>query len=301
MTEKELEQENIIYRQGLKGRKRVVVKIGSSSLLHPETARLDYHRIDQLARELSDLKNGGRDVILVSSGAAAAGREALNVDLDIYRKEAPMNIKQACAAVGQARLIQIYQKSFEEYNQTTAQVLMTRNTITNRNSKANLQNTFSELLKLGVIPIVNENDSVATAEFSVGDNDNLSAMVASLVDADLLILLSDVKGLYTDDPRSNPDAKFLDYIPALTDQIYEMGKGSTGTSAGTGGMSTKLHAGLIATSSGCDMIIASAEEGMSILHDLMEGRNLGTLFRQNRSERFDLGDYVSAFGEKETE
>ena len=284
--------ENMLYRAQLKNRETIVVKVGSSSLLHPETSRLDYRRIDHLARELSDLKNMGKNVILVSSGAAAAGREALKIDLDVYHKESPMNMKQACAAVGQARLIQIYQKFFEEYNQVTAQVLMTRDTVTNAVSKENLKNTFSELLKLDVIPIVNENDSVATAEFSVGDNDNLSAMVASVTRADLLILLSDVDGLYTDDPRTNPDASFIEFIEHLNDEHISMGKDSTGSGSGTGGMSTKLHAAQIAVNSGCDMIIVTSAGGMGIIHRVMDGENVGTLFKADYHKDFALEDYL---------
>ena len=288
----DLEQENFEYRQQLRNRKRIVVKVGSSSLLHRTTGRLDYHRIDRLARELADLKNQGMDVILVSSGAAAAGREALKADLAVYDAVTPVGIKQALAAVGQARLIMIYEKFFSDYNQITAQVLMTKNTVTNTLSKYNLRNTFTELLQLGIVPIVNENDSVATSEFSVGDNDSLSAMVASLMNADLLILLSDVEGLYTDDPRHNPEAKFIDYVPVLTDELMVMGKGSTGSGVGTGGMSTKLQAAHIATASGCDMVIANSERGMGIVHDIVAGRNIGTLFRANYSDSFDLQDYL---------
>jgi len=288
----ELAVENDRYRMGLRDRKRIVIKIGSSSLLHKETARLDYHQIDILARELSDLKNRGKDVILVSSGAAAAGREALKMDLDVYKNETEMNVKQACAAVGQARLMMIYQKAFEEYNQLTAQVLMSRATASNPTSKENLNNTMTELLRLGVIPIVNENDSVATAEFSLGDNDNLSAIVASLMGADLLILLSDVRGLYTDDPRRNKDAQFISYVPHLTEQYLNMGKDSTGSGAGTGGMATKLHAAKIAAASGCDMIIASTENGTGVIYDIVEGANIGTLFRADKEQGFDLSRYL---------
>ena len=176
-------EKNRLYRKTLKDRKRIVVKVGSSSLLHPETGRMDYHKIDILTRELSDLKNQGKEVILVSSGATAVGREALlsGSNFREIQEDSPITIKQACASVGQARLMMIYQKFFEDYNQIAGQVLMTKNTITNALSKYNLQNTFSELIKLGVIPVVNENDSVATYEYMVGDNDTLSAMVASLM------------------------------------------------------------------------------------------------------------------------
>ncbi len=268
-------QENQEYRQKLPAEKRIVVKVGSSSLLHPQTQRLDYHRIDRLAGELSDLKNAGKDVILVSSGAAAAGREALGINTDVYHQEIGMNIKQACAAVGQARLIQIYQKFFSEYNQTCAQVLMTK-----------------ELLRLGVIPIVNENDSVAVNEFIVGDNDNLSAMVASVTHADLLILLSDVEGLYTDDPRKNPHASFIECVPKLDETFLRMGKKSTGSAAGTGGMDTKLHAARIATASGCDMVICTSAHGMGIIRDVATGKNVGTLFAACKDADFKLDDYI---------
>ena len=250
-------EKNRLYRKTLKDRKRIVVKVGSSSLLHPETGRMDYHKIDILVRELSDLKNQGKEVILVSSGATAVGREALlsGSNFREIQEDSPITIKQACASVGQARLMMIYQKFFEDYNQIAGQVLMTKNTVTNNLSKYNLHNTFSELLKLGVIPIVNENDSVATYEYMVGDNDNLSAIVASLMEADLLILLSDVEGLFTDDPRKNPNAGFIEYVEKLDASMMGMGKESSGSSYGTGGMSTKLQAAWTATKSGCDMVI----------------------------------------------
>ena len=208
--------ENMAYRQGLKNRRRIVVKVGSSSLLHSSTNRLDYHKIDVLVRELSDLKNRGKDVILVSSGATAVGREVIRrtkSSADLV-EDSKITVKQACAAIGQARLMMTYQRFFTDYNQISAQILMDKNSIMENLSKYNLYNTFSELLKFDCIPIVNENDSVATYEYSVGDNDNLSAMVASLMHADLLILLSDVDGLYTDDPRINPDAEYIEYVPS---------------------------------------------------------------------------------------
>ena len=288
---KQTEAEGLAYRQELAKRKRIVVKVGSSSLLHPETGRVNYHKIDRLARELSNIKNKGKEVILVSSGATAVGREVVRAGEELIKADSPITVKQACAAIGQARLMMIYQKCFDDYNQLTGQVLMTKNTVTNALSKYNLHNTFTELLKLNVIPIVNENDSVATYEYSVGDNDTLSAMVASLMGADLLILLSDVDGLYTDDPRTNADARFIDYVPALTEEMMNMGKASTGSRSGTGGMSTKLSAARIATAGGCDMVIVNSRN-MGVLHDIIVGKNVGTLFRQNRSESFDLQDYI---------
>ena len=286
-------EKNRLYRKTLKDRKRIVVKVGSSSLLHPETGRMDYHKIDILARELSDLKNQGKEVILVSSGATAVGREALlsGANFREIQEDSPITIKQACASVGQARLMMIYQKFFEDYNQIAGQVLMTKNTVTNTLSKYNLHNTFSELLKLGVIPIVNENDSVATYEYMVGDNDNLSAIVASLMEADLLILLSDVEGLFTDDPRKNPNAGFIEYVEKLDETMMGMGKESSGSSYGTGGMSTKLQAAWTATKSGCDMVIVNASD-MKVIHDIVQGENRGTVFCADPDPDFDLVEYI---------
>ena len=238
------------YRERLKDKKRIVIKIGSSSLTHSETGRLNLRKLEVLARELSDLRNQGKDVILVSSGAIATGVAALGM----HEKPTELKGKQACAAVGQARLMMIYQKLFSEYNQLSAQILMTKNTMVNNVNRKNAQNTFNELLSLGVIPIVNENDSISTYELQnlekFGDNDTLSAMVAALVRADLLILLSDIDGLFTDDPNTNPDAKFIDVVENLDDNLLNMGKGTSGSKVGTGGMATKLTAAQIASAAG---------------------------------------------------
>lgn len=290
---RKLHEQNEAYRSRLKDRKRIVIKIGSSSLLHPETGRLDYHRIDHLAKELADLKNRGKEVILVSSGATAVGREVLGEDRGVLpHGNGKMSRKQACASIGQARLIMIYQKFFEEYNQLTGQVLMTKTTIVNPTSRENLEGTMEELLSLGVIPIVNENDVVATLEYKLGDNDSLSAMVASILHADLLILLSDVDGLYTDDPRSNLDARFIEFVPKLTEDIMSMGKESTGSGVGTGGMNTKLHAARMATACGCDMLIANTKNGVDVIADAVDGVNVGTLFCADKDPEFDLIEYV---------
>ena len=186
----------------------------------------------------------------------------------------------------------IYQKFFEEYNQLTSQILISKTTIVNPTSRQNLESTIEELLSIGVIPIVNENDVVATLEYKLGDNDSLSAMVASILKADLLILLSDVDGLYTDDPRSNLDAKFIEYVPELTDQIMNMGKETTGSGVGTGGMNTKLHAAKMATASGCDMLIANTKNGVRVIADAVNGENVGTLFCAKEDPAFDLVEYV---------
>ncbi len=292
-VENDRNQQNLQYRQELKKRKRIVIKIGSSSLIHPETGRLDYHRIDHLAKELADLKNRGKDVILVSSGATAVGREVLREDKSTMQPGgARMSRKQACASIGQARLMMTYQKAFDEYNQLTGQVLMTKTTIVNPTSKENLEGTIEELLSLQVIPIVNENDVVATLEYQLGDNDSLSAMVASILKADLLILLSDVDGLYTDDPRSNENASFIPFVPHLTEEIMQMGKGSTGSGVGTGGMNTKLHAAQMATATGCDMVIANTKNGVGVIADIIEGKDVGTLFCADNDPEFDLIAYV---------
>lgn len=196
------------YREGLKEKERIVVKIGSSSLTHPETGKINLEKMERLVRVLTDLQNRGKEVVLVSSGAIAAGRKTLQIE----KRPKEKSVKQACAAVGQARLMMLYQKLFAEYNQLTAQILLTKYTMINNVSRENARNTFRELARMKVIPIVNENDTVSTDEIEFGDNDTLSALVAALIGADLLILLSDIDGLYTDDPRKNADAGqiFLD-------------------------------------------------------------------------------------------
>ncbi len=266
-----------------------MIKIGSSSLQHTETGDLDYTKLDVLVRELCDLRNQGKDVVLVTSGAIAVGRKAVFIKDE--KEDNPIAVKQAYAAVGQARLMMTYQKIFAEYNQVAAQILMTKNTIVDNLNRFNAQNTFAELFKLGVIPIVNENDTVATYEIEIGDNDTLSAIVASLVKADLLILLSDIDGLYTDDPRKNPDAQYIEVVEKLTDELMEMGKTSTGSDSGTGGMNTKLQAAKIAGSTGVDMIIANSKD-IKVIHRLLSGQKIGTLFLADPDENFDLPLYV---------
>ncbi len=272
----------------LKDKKRIVVKIGSSSLQHKETGDLDYTKLDVLVRELCNLRNMGKDVVLVTSGAIAVGEKAI---LPNREEDNPIAVKQACAAVGQARLMMIYQKIFAEYNQVAAQILMTKNTIVDNLNRYNARNTFAELFKLGVIPIVNENDTIATYEIEIGDNDTLSAIVASLVEADALLLLSDIDGLYTDDPRTNPDVKYIEVVEELTDELMNMGKASTGSSVGTGGMTTKLQAAKIASSTGVDMVIANSKD-IKVIHRILSGQNIGTLFLAHKDEEFDLPLYV---------
>ena len=279
------------YRERLKDKKRIVIKIGSSSLTHSETGRLNLRKLEVLARELSDLRNQGKDVILVSSGAIATGVAALGM----HEKPTELKGQQACAAVGQARLMMIYQKLFSEYNQLSAQILMTKNTMVNNVNRKNAQNTFNELLSLGVIPIVNENDSISTYELQnlekFGDNDTLSAMVAALVRADLLILLSDIDGLFTDDPNTNPDAKFIDVVENLDDNLLNMGKGTSGSKVGTGGMATKLTAALFASAAGVDLVIANGAD-FHIIHKITEGRKYGTLFVSQSKKEVYLIDII---------
>ena len=267
--------------------KRVVIKIGSSTLTHAETGSLNFSKMERLVRSICDYRNSGMDVCLVSSGAIAVGRDVIGI------KERPsdISIKQACAAVGQGRLMMTYQKLFSEYNQNSGQVLMTKNTIVNPVSRRNVMNTFEELFDLNVVPIVNENDTVATYEIEIGDNDTLSAIVAALIDADLLILLSDIDGLYTDDPRQNPNAEFIEQVDELTEEFMHMGKASTGSNVGTGGMNTKMIAAKIATSSDVDMIIANSKD-IGVLHRLLSGENEGTLFVAHKDESFDLPEFV---------
>lgn len=276
-------------RLALKDKKRVVVKIGSSSLHHMETGELNLTKMERLVRELCELKNEGKDVILVSSGAIAVGKKTIG----ITPADNQIPLKQACAAIGQARLMMIYERLFAEYNHLTAQILMTKHTIVDENSRKNAHNTFTQLLQLGVIPVVNENDTVAVHEVedTIGDNDFLSAIVAALTDADVLILLSDIDGLYTDDPRANKNATYIDIVEKLDAALWDMGKDSTGSAIGTGGMSAKLDAATVAVNAGCDMIIANGKD-VGVIHKIMEGRRYGTLFVGNRDENFDIADYV---------
>ena len=278
-------------RDFLKDKKRIVVKIGSSSLMHSETGKLDLLKIERLVRALVDIKNSGKEVILVSSGAIAVGKTAIG----LHERPDELPVKQACAAIGQAKLMMVYQKLFAEYGTIAAQVLLTKYTMLNPVTRTNAENTFKELLHIGAIPVVNENDTVSTYEIeqvqSFGDNDKLSALVASITEADLLILLSDIDGLYTDDPHKNPDAKFIDRVDSLTDELLSMGKGTTGSDIGTGGMETKLTAAKIATYSGADMVIANGKD-VRVIHRIMEGRSYGTIFKANKNEAFNFAQFV---------
>lgn len=274
-------------REALKDKKRIVIKIGSSSLMHEETGRMNLNKIEKMIRILVDMKNSGKEVVLVSSGAIAVGRNAIG----LHERPDELPVKQACAAIGQAKLMMVYQKIFAEYSTIAAQVLLTKNTILNDVSRVNAENTFKELLHMGVIPVVNENDSVSTYEIeqvqSFGDNDRLSAIVASIIGADLLILLSDIDGLYTDDPNSNPDAKFIGLVEKIDSRLMNMGKGTSGSTVGTGGMAAKLIAAQIANNSGTDMVITNGND-IDNIQRVINGEAVGTLFVQHRDEDFNI-------------
>ncbi|GMQ60027.1 glutamate 5-kinase [Vallitalea sediminicola] len=259
-------------RERLKDKKKIIVKVGSSSLTYEETGEINYFRLERLIREITDLKNMGKDVILVTSGAIAVGTKTMNLP----RRPNCLEEKQAVAAVGQANLMMIYQKIFSEYNQNVAQILITKNLIDQPIRRKNAQNTLNALLKMGAIPIVNENDTVATEEIVYGDNDTLSAIVSKLVKADLLILLSDIDGLFDEDPRKNSNAKLISEVTEITANVQHMA-GGAGSVNGTGGMATKITAAKIATSNGIDMLIANANID-NVIEKIVYGENIGTLF-----------------------
>lgn len=257
---------------------RIVVKVGTSTLAHP-TGRLNIQRMEKLCKVLSDLKNMGHEIILVSSGAIAMGFGKLN--LSERPKDVPT--KQASAAVGQCELMYIYDKLFTEYNHTVAQLLITAPDIEEGGvRKQNFHNTLARLLELGALPVINENDTISTEEFGIGDNDTLSAIVAVTIQADLLILLSDIDGLFDGDPRKNPDAKLIDTVEKIDEHIISLGGGS-GSNLGTGGMATKLRAAQMATAAGCEMVIANGQSP-EVLYDVAAGKRVGTRFLTKRDE-----------------
>jgi len=250
---------------------RIVVKVGTSTLAH-STGRMNIRRVEQLCKTLSDVKNAGHEVILVSSGAIGMGVGKLSL------KERPTDIptKQAAAAVGQCELMYTYDRLFGIYNHTVAQLLLTGSDVEDDVRRTNFHNTMFRLLELGALPVINENDTVATDEIVIGDNDTLGAIVATTVEADLLILLSDIDGLYTADPRKDPAATLIPVVEALTPQIMALG-GGNGSSLGTGGMVTKLRAAHIVTEAGIDMVIANGEKP-EVIYDILGGAAVGTRF-----------------------
>lgn len=258
-------------RRDFSQKKRIVVKVGSSTISH-NNGKLNYRRIEHLVRELADLENQGKQMILVSSGATNAGLAPFN----LTQKPASIRKKQALAAVGQGILMHTYEMMFREYGQIVGQVLLTRMDSQDRSKFMHSRNALLTMLEMGIIPIINENDVVAVDEYKIGDNDNLSAMVSGLVDADLLILLSDIDGLYTANPQTHPDAKIIPVVEKIDKQIYDMA-GGAGSAMGTGGMYTKIQAAAMATAADVDMVIASgAEDG--VISRICDGEAVGTLF-----------------------
>ena len=258
-------------------KQRIVVKVGTSTLTH-DSGNLDLRSMEHLVRTLSDLSGMGHEIILVTSGAIAVG----TAKLGLSERPRELRMKQATSAVGQCRMMHLYDKLFSEYNRSMAQILLTGDDVEEEDRAEHLRGTFSALMEMGVIPVVNENDSVSSAEIEtghhkvLGDNDTLSAIVAKLCKADLLVLLSDIDGLYDADPKTHPNAKLLHHVEELTPEIYEMA-GGAGSWRGTGGMATKLSAARIATEAGCDMVITNGER-MEDLYGIVAGEDIGTRF-----------------------
>ena len=250
---------------------RIVIKLGTSTLAHP-TGLLNIKRVEELCKVMSDLKNAGHEIIIVSSGAIGMGAGKL------FLNEKPKDIrtKQAAAAVGQCELMYTYDKLFSEYNHTVAQILITGEDVAHKARRSIFETTMLRLLELGAIPIINENDSVATDEIVIGDNDTLGAIVAKSINADLLILLSDIDGLFTADPHKDKNAVLLDTVEEITPEIESM-TGGAGSKLGTGGMATKVNAAKIATAAGIDMVIANGKEPV-VLYDIISGKKVGTKF-----------------------
>ncbi len=254
---------------------RIVVKVGTSTLTY-DTGKINIRRLSKLAQVLSDLKNAGREVSLVTSGAIGVGVGKLGL------KERPHDIpgRQAAATVGQCELMFLYDKFFGEYGNITGQLLVTRSDFENEERHTNLHNSFMKLFEYGAIPIVNENDSIAVEEIVFGDNDSLSAHIAKIVDADLLIILTDIDGLFNANPREDENAVLIHSVDEITDDILALAGGS-GTTRGTGGMVTKLHAAQIATQAGIDTVVMNGSDPEDI-YKLLDGRQIGTLFKAKR-------------------
>lgn len=281
---------NEASREALQKAKRIVIKVGTSTITYANGKR-NFSQIDRLAREISDLQNQGKEMILVTSGAVAVGVDRMGLP----GKPKTIPGKQAAAAVGQGVLMHTYEKFFADYGQIVAQVLITKTEAIDRHRYTNTRNTFMELMRQRVIPIVNENDVVALDELKIGDNDNMSALVAGIVDADLVIILSDVDGLYTANPQTHPDAVIVSEVAEITPEI-EASAGGVGSARGTGGMATKIQAAKAATSSGIHLVIASGTEKNAITR-VLQGEELGTLF-VSRENRLQFRKRWLAFGAK---
>ena len=259
---------------------RIVIKIGTSTLAY-STGHLNIRHIEKLCKVVSDIKNSGEEIILVSSGAVGMGMGKLG----LKERPADLPLKQAAAAVGQCELMYVYDKLFGEYNHTVAQLLLTAGNLRDARQHENFINTMETLLSLGAIPIINENDTVAVQELRIGDNDTLAATVAENVGAKLLVLLSDIDGLFTADPRKDPDARLLREVREITPEIEALGGGS-GTAVGTGGMVTKIKAAKTVMAAGCDMVIANGRDP-DILYDVIAGKAVGTKFIGRREHDDD--------------
>lgn len=282
-------RERIDRRSRLSGKKRIVIKVGTTTITYSETGALNLDKMERFVRILINLHNQGKEIVVVSSGAVGAGRSALGL------KERPETVseKQACAAVGQAKLMMIYEKLFNEYGQMTAQILLTKEAVTNKECRRNARQTFDELFRMNVIPIVNENDAISVDELAYGnfgDNDTLAAHVCQVVDADLLILMSDIDGFYTDDPKINPNAQLIHTVEEIDSTLAGMAKGVSGD-FGTGGMTTKLRAADIVNRMGADLVIANGQN-IYLIHDIMEGREVGTLFLAKKENKKMTKRYV---------
>lgn len=251
---------------------RVVVKVGTSTLAHAQTGRINIRRMENLCKVLSDIKNAGHQVILVSSGAIGMGMGKLGLS----EKPTLLSEKQAAASVGQCELMYTYDKLFGEYNHTVGQILVTGADIQNEDRRNNFMNTIEKLLEMGALPVINENDTIATEEIVIGDNDTLGAVVAKTVSSDLYIILSDINGLYTSDPHKDPEAKLIHVVKEIDDSILALAGGSS-SKVGTGGMITKIEAARIVTEAGCDMIITNGKDP-NVLYDIMENQEVGTRF-----------------------
>lgn len=262
---------NSDVRQRIKSKKKIVIKIGTSSLTH-KNGKANLQFLDHLVSQIADLKNRGIQVVLVSSGAIGIGLPILGFE----KKPAFLPYKQAVAAVGQCALMGLYENYFHRYGQIVGQVLMTKGDSLNSQRYLYMKDTLTSLLELGVIPIINENDAVSVDEIKIGDNDTLSAIVASICEADLLIILSDINGLYSEDPKKNPEAKLINEIPQFTRELFKIA-GGAGTARGTGGMYTKMQAAEICAHSGIDTVIANSHI-KNIIYKLMDGENIGTYF-----------------------
>ena len=267
-------------RQNLKNAQRIVIKVGTSTLAYSETGKLNLYRIEHLVREIADLRNSGKEIIFVSSGAIAAGMNKLGIN--VKPQTIPEN--QALAAVGQGVLMHIYEKFFAEYGQTIGQVLLTKENAADEHARENSHNSLRAILDMGAIPVINENDAVAVDEIKIGDNDNLSAIVAKMVEADVLIILSDIDGLYSGNPKLDENARLIDEVSVIDSEIERIA-GGAGTKLGTGGMFTKIQAAKFATANGVTMLIINGAT-VGNLRKALNGENVGTIFSIGTSKKF---------------